>query len=237
MKNLSVLLALGLFPAFAFSQTEPAALDHIKAGDKVAFSVQTYTQEVAGTAPVLQPRRAAGSYLVESDSGAERVLDYGKGNRLFQSGDQALIAYTGKEGQRIDLPPKSVRHWMPREELKAGMKWSFSALDQSQAINASEHTCDFDGAYKATASDGTHELKINGQTQTVKVVIVSIEGNINLRGCEGTAQRITEHYAYSKELDLVLEQEMLRVDPFGKMLGTTSNRLMKVTGLTTTKAL
>ncbi len=237
MKTTHVLLALGLFPALAFSQTDAPAPEHIRPGDTVSFSLQNYAQEAPGTAPVLQARVANGSYRIESDSGEERVLDYGKGVRLYQGRDQALVAYTGKEGQRIDLPANSVKHWMPQEELKAGMKWSFTTLDQVRASNASEHICDLDGAYKATASDGTRELKINGQSQSVKVVIVDIEGRINLRGCEGSAQRVVEHYAYSKELGLVLEQDTLRQDPFGKMLGTSGNRLMKVTSLTTTKAL
>lgn len=236
MKITITAFLLSLLSASALADTEATVLKRIKAGDKIGISVQSYTQAEIFLPPQLQEKRLTGTYLVESETGEERVLKFANGNRDIYDKNQALIAVIRK-GERKDLAKAAVRHWMPKGELTAGMKWSFEAMESSPASNAPEHICDFDGAYKASASDSMRELTINDKPVSIKVVVVDIDGHVNLRTCEGTATHLKERYVYSKDLDLVLEHEILRLDPFGKMLGGTANNLMKVNTVTTSATL
>lgn len=225
--------AVCLLSVSALAETEAPSLAPVKAGDKVSLSVQQYEQKAAFTPPALQEKISSTSYTIVAGKGDESARKYSNGVSEVLARDQAIIAIITAAGERKDLRPSAVKHWMPASELKGGMKWAFTSLNEVPASNASEHMCQLDGRYDARASDAERDLKINGTLTHLKVTVIDIEGRINLRTCEGSALRSKERYVYSKDLNLVLEHDLLQQDAFGAMLGTTSNRQIKVSALTT----
>ncbi|GAB2898031.1 hypothetical protein GCM10027046_29700 [Uliginosibacterium flavum] len=233
MKIAITCAALCLLSASASAELDSTAPNRIKVGDKINLTVQRYEQESPSEPSILQEKKSSASYSIDSDTGEERSVKYSNGAIEVFNKKLAFIASVSKNGERKDLKPSAIKNWMPTSDLKAGMKWTFETLWEAEASNAARHMCQFDGGYKARSSDSERDLTIDGKLVHLNVTVVDIEGNISLRTCEGDAWRVQERYVYSKDLDLIIEHNILQKDPFGKMLGGASNRLLKVSAITT----
>lgn len=234
MKLITPAIVLSLLCANAFAADAAPAIGAIKHGDRITQAVQKYTQEAPSAAPVLEEKISSSTYTVESGAGDELLLRYKSGSAEVFGKDLALIARINKEGERKDIESDTVKHWMPKTELKPGMKWSFENQYEVDS-SSSTRTCKYYGEYDAVSSAGEREQKINGTTVKLPVIVVDIRGRVNVQICRNaTGSNVEERYVYSKDLNLVLEHSTLRQDAYGKLLGNT-NRLLKVTAISTDK--
>lgn len=223
-------LLLSILSTAALADTEAGKPAPLQSGDQVVFSYRKYVQSEPTSEPVLEERAASYSSHIESDSGTEILLRYKNGTADVLDKELAFIASINKAGERKTLPADAVQHWMPKTELKPGMKWSFENHWESPASNESFYKCRFDGEYKARSSAGERDVTINGKVVRLPVIVVDIEGKTYLQVCEGTMPYIRERRVYSKDLHLVLEHDYIARDTFGKLF---SGKLNTVTAVKT----
>ncbi|MDO6387880.1 hypothetical protein [Uliginosibacterium sp. 31-12] len=230
MKGLISMLALSILSTSVWADPDPSKPDPLQSGDQVSNAFRKYVQDAPGSEPVLENRTLTYSYAIESDSASEILLRYGNGSAEVLDKKLAVIASISKTGERRAIPADAVEHWMPKTELKPGMKWSFENHWESPASNESAYVCRFDGEFKARSSASERDVSINGQIVRLPVTVVDIEGKTYLQVCEGAVPYTRERRVYSKDLHLVLEHEYLSRDPFGKLF---EGWLQTVTAVTT----
>ncbi|MDO6387881.1 hypothetical protein [Uliginosibacterium sp. 31-12] len=232
MKRIVPAIALSLLCANACAADGTTPVSTIRNGDRITRSLQKYTQETPTSKPVLEEKIASTSYTIESGAGDERVLRSRNGAAEILGKDLALIATINKNGERKDIDPETVKHWMPTTELKPGMKWSFSERHEQVASNSTK-MCQWFGEYDAVSYADERDQNINGSIVRLPVIVIEVRGRVNIRNCVGSGSDREERYVYSRDLDLVLEHSSLSLSSYGKLLG--SSQQLSITSISTGK--